>query len=72
MRRHGLSSFPDPSHAATARLAIREASGLGAPGTGFPTAFGSPGSFIVIPQDLIDSPAFKQAAVTCGWPGALQ
>ena len=67
MRRHGLPST-DPT--ATARLAFREASALGAPSAGFAVAFGRPGSFIAIPLSVIDSPAFKRAAVTCGLPGA--
>jgi hypothetical protein len=58
MRRHGLSTFPDPVTTAPA------------PGTGFGLAFGAPGSFIAIPQALLNSPAFNQAAAACGLPGA--
>jgi hypothetical protein len=58
MRRHGLSTFPDPVTTAPA------------PGTGFGLAFGAPGSFIAIPQALMNSPAFNQAAAACGLPGA--
>jgi hypothetical protein len=58
MRRHGLSTFPDPVTTAPA------------PGTGFGVAFGAPGSFIAIPQALMNSPAFNQAAAACGLPGA--
>jgi hypothetical protein len=58
MRRHGLSTFPDPVSTAPR------------PGSGFGIAFGAPGSFIAIPQALMNSPAFNQAAGACGLPGA--
>jgi hypothetical protein len=58
MRRHGLSTFPDPM------------SSPPPPGTGFGLAFGAPGSFIAVPQSMLDSPAFNQAAARCGFPGA--
>jgi hypothetical protein len=58
MRNHGLTTFPDP--VATPPQ----------PGGGLGLAFGSPGSFIVIPQSLMQSPAFNQAARACGLPGA--
>ena len=58
MRRHGLSTFPDP------------VSTPPQPGNGLGIAFGAPGSFIVIPQALMNSPAFNQAAAACGLPGA--
>ncbi len=58
MRRHGFSTFPDPRSTAPA------------PGTGFGLAFGRPGAFIAIPQSLLQSPGFTQAASTCGLPGA--
>ncbi|MGO9957052.1 MAG: hypothetical protein ACLP50_13945 [Solirubrobacteraceae bacterium] len=58
MRRHGLSMFPDPTSTAPA------------PGTGFGIAFGAPGAFIAVPQSLIQSPAFSQAAAACHFPGA--
>jgi hypothetical protein len=58
MRKHGLSTFPDPTTTAPV------------PGTGFGIAFGGPGSFIAVPQSLIQSPAFKEAAAACNFPGA--
>jgi hypothetical protein len=58
MRSHGLPSFPDP----VARPP--------APGTGFGLAFGAPGSVIAVPQTMLDSPAFQQAAAACNFPGA--
>jgi hypothetical protein len=58
MRRHGLLTFPDP-----VSTPPRKGNGVG-------IAFGAPGSFIVIPQALINSPAFNQAAAACGLPGA--
>jgi hypothetical protein len=58
MRRHGLSTFPDPVSSPPQN------------GNGVGLAFGAPGSFIVIPQALINSPAFNQAAAACGLPGA--
>jgi hypothetical protein len=58
MRKHGLSTFPDPRTTAPA------------PGTGFGIAFGGPGSFIAVPQLLLQSPAFNQAAAACNFPGA--
>jgi hypothetical protein len=58
MRKHGLSSFPDPTTTAPS------------PGAGFGIAFGGPGSFIAVPQSLMQSPAFNQAAAACNFPGA--
>ena len=58
MRAHGLPSFPDPVTKPPA------------PGAGFALAFGRPGAFIAIPTNLVQSPAFTQAAGTCGLPGA--
>jgi len=58
MRKHGLSTFPDP------------VSTPPAPGGGFGLAFGLPGAIIAIPTALIQSPGFKQAAADCGLPGA--
>jgi hypothetical protein len=58
MRSHGISSFPDPS-----------SSPPSAPPTGGGVAFGSPGAFISVPQTMIQSPGFKQAAAVCGFPG---
>ena len=57
MRKHGFSTFPDPTSKAPQ------------PGTGFAIAFGRPGSFIAIPQALVGSPGFEQAAGACGLPG---
>ena len=70
MRKYGLRTFPDPVTAARAREAFAAALRQGHLGTGFAVAFGRPGSFIVIPQALINSPAFNRAAVACGLPGA--
>jgi hypothetical protein len=58
MRTHGLPSFPDP---------VATPPG---PGKGFGLAFGAQGSIIAIPQSILESPAFKQAASVCGIPGA--
>jgi hypothetical protein len=58
MRRHGLSTFPDP------------VSTPPAPTTGFGLAFGRPGAFIAIPTTIINSPGFTHAAAACGLPGA--
>jgi hypothetical protein len=58
MRKHGLSTFPDPTTTPPS------------PGAGLGIAFGSPGSFIAVPQSLIQSPAFNEAAAACAFPGA--
>lgn len=58
MRRHGISSFPDPTNSPPS-----------APPAGGGIAFGAPGAFISVPQTLINSPGFKQAATACGFPG---
>ena len=58
MRRHGISSFPDPTSAPPS-----------APPSGGGVAFGSPGAFLSVPQTLIQSPGFKQAGAACGFPG---
>lgn len=58
MRAHGLANFPDPTSTAPQ------------PGSGFGLAFGAPGSFLAIPQSMINSPGFNQAASACGLPGA--
>ena len=60
MRRHGLTNFPDP---------VAQAPQLGN-GGGIGLAFGRPGSFIVIPKSIVQSPAFQQDASACGFPGA--
>jgi hypothetical protein len=59
MRRHGLTTFPDPSNSPPS-----------APPAGGGIAFGGGGSFLAIPQTLINSPGFQQAATACGFPGA--
>jgi hypothetical protein len=61
MRAHGLTSFPDPTSAPPSK-------GPGGPGGGI--AFGGPGGFIAVPQSMIQSPGFQQAATACGFPGA--
>jgi hypothetical protein len=58
IRSHGVSSFPDPT-ATPPR-----------PSPGGGIAFGSPGSFIAVPEALMQTPAFRQAAADCGFPGA--
>jgi hypothetical protein len=58
MRSHGISSFPDPR---TSRPS--------APPPGGGIAFGGPGGFVAVPQAMIQSPGFKQAAAACGFPG---
>jgi len=58
MRKHGLSTFPDPTATPPS------------PGAGLGIAFGSPGSFIAVPQSMMQSPAFNQAAAACNFPGA--
>jgi hypothetical protein len=58
MRAHGVSSFPDPTNSRPS-----------APPSGGGIAFGGGGSFISVPQSLIQSPGFKQAAATCHFPG---
>jgi hypothetical protein len=58
MRAHGVTSFPDPTSGPPS-----------APPSGGGIAFGSPGGFLSVPQALIQSPAFHQAASACGFPG---
>jgi hypothetical protein len=57
MRSHAISSFPDPT------------SSRPTPPSGGGIAFGAPGSFLSVPQNLIQSPGFKQAAAACHFPG---
>ena len=57
MRRHGLTTFPDPTATPPS------------PGAGLGLAFGGPGAFIAVPRSLMQSPAFNQAAAACGFPG---
>jgi len=59
MRSHGVPNFPDPT--------TNPPSG---PPSGGGIAFGSPGVFLSVPGTLMQSPAFKQAATKCGFPGA--
>jgi hypothetical protein len=61
MRSHGFTSFPDPTSAPPSK-----APG-GPPGGGI--AFGGPGGFIAVPESMVQSPGFQQAAATCGFPG---
>lgn len=58
MRAHGVTAFPDPTSGPPST-----------PPAGGGIAFGSPGVFLSVPNSLIDSPAFTQAAKTCGFPG---
>ena len=58
MRKHGLTMFPDPTATPPA------------PGAGLGIAFNSPGSFIAVPESMMQSPAFNQAAAACNFPGA--
>lgn len=59
MRAHGVTGFPDPVSTPPS-----------GPPAGGGIAFGAPGSVLVIPQSLIESPAFSHAAGVCGLPGA--
>jgi hypothetical protein len=61
MRRHGFTSFPDP----TSRPPSKGPSGPSGGGI----AFGGPGGFIAIPESMVQSPGFEQAASVCGFPG---
>ncbi|MBV8429676.1 MAG: hypothetical protein JO244_00825 [Solirubrobacterales bacterium] len=58
MRSHGFSTFPDPTATPPS------------PGPGLGIAFGAPGAFIAVPQTMLQSPGFQQAAQACGFPGA--
>jgi hypothetical protein len=58
MRRHGISSFPDPTSGPPST-----------PPSGGGVAFGTPGAFLSVPMSLIQSPGFKQAGGACGFPG---
>ena len=59
MRAHGVTDFPDPVSNPPA-----------GPPAGGGIAFGAPGSVLVIPQSLMNTPAFTHAASVCGLPGA--
>jgi hypothetical protein len=59
MRAHGVSGFPDPT--------TTPPSG---PGNGAGVVLGRGGVFLEVPSTIdMQSPAFKQAAQTCGFPG---
>lgn len=58
MRAHGVTSFPDPTNSRPST-----------PPSGGGIAFGGGGSFLSVPQTLMQSPGFKQAAATCHFPG---
>ncbi|HEY5261459.1 MAG TPA: hypothetical protein VIJ33_05060, partial [Solirubrobacteraceae bacterium] len=58
MRKHGLATFPDPTATAPS------------PRAGLGIAFGGPGSFIAVPQSMMQSPGFNTAAAACNFPGA--
>jgi hypothetical protein len=58
MRAHGLTTFPDPTTAPPSAP----------PGPGG-IAFGGPGGSFSLSASIVQSPAFKQAAATCGVPG---
>jgi hypothetical protein len=62
MRAHGFTSFPDPTSAPPSKA-------TGGP-SGGGIAFGGPGGFIAVPESMVQSPGFQQAAATCGFPGA--
>jgi hypothetical protein len=57
MRRHGFTTFPDPT-----------SSPPSSPPAGGGLAFGGPGGFISVPTSMTQSPGFKQAASACGFP----
>jgi hypothetical protein len=58
MRAHGVSGFPDPISSPPSSP------------VGFSIAFGRPGAFIAVPNTInVQAPAFKQAALKCGFPG---
>ncbi|HTX46623.1 MAG TPA: hypothetical protein VMD48_10105 [Solirubrobacteraceae bacterium] len=59
MRRHGFTTFPDPT-----------SSPPSSPPAGGGIAFGGPGGFISVPSSMTQSPGFQQAASACGFPGA--
>ncbi len=57
MRRHGISGFPDPTVSPPSSPA------------GHSAVLGHGGVFLAIPSAIdTQSPAFKQAAVVCGFP----
>jgi hypothetical protein len=60
MRSHGVTNFPDPTSSPPTAPAAGSGAGI---------AFGGPGGFISVPQSTMQSPAFRQAASVCGFPG---
>ncbi len=59
MRRHGFTSFPDPTSTPPSAPPAGDGGGL---------AFGGPGGFISVPGLMLHSPGFQQAASACGFP----
>jgi hypothetical protein len=59
MRRHGFTSFPDPTSGPPSAPPAGNGGGL---------AFGGPGGFISVPGSMLQSPGFQQAASACGFP----
>jgi hypothetical protein len=57
MRAHGLRSFPDPTPSPPSTLPAPDAVFLGGPDGAFS-----------LTESMVQSPAFKQAAATCGFP----
>jgi hypothetical protein len=57
MRAHGLRSFPDPTTSPPSTLPAPDAVFLGGPDGAFS-----------LTASMFESPAFKQAAATCGFP----
>ena len=57
MRAHGLRSFPDPTRSPPSTLPAPDAVLLGGPDGAFS-----------LTASMVQSPAFKQAAGTCGFP----
>jgi hypothetical protein len=57
MRAHGLATFPDPTASPPSTLPAPDAVFLGGPDGAFS-----------LTASMVRSPAFKQAAATCGFP----
>ena len=57
MRAHGLRSFPDPSTSPPSTPPAPDA-----------TILGGPYGVFSLSASMFESPAFKQAAATCGFP----
>ena len=58
MRRHGITTFPDPTSSPPT-----------SPPAGGGFAIGAPGVFLSVPGSLMQSPGFQQDAKACGVPG---